>query len=370
MIDGEQERLAMEFDYQKVRADFPHLDQRLYLNTASAGLAWKGAGKAAARFFETMYNRGYDGREDWRAVAGRVQTRIGRLAGVSPRDVGFASSTTEALNLIAHSLPVQQGDRVVICEDEFPSVRAVAEIMARRGAKLVAVPVCDEAARTQALAAAARDSRFVLASHVHWESGARIDLEPLSAACGQNGAFLIVDGIQALGAAAVTAGLVDAYLASTFKWLISGFGLAIAITSPRLREALTPVFRGYANQPPSHDLRYSHANYPGLVTLEASLDYMERLSWHAIYLRNERLRRHLAARLTDLGADVVTPENAAAIVSIRLSEPQVMMERLAAEGVSVEARGRCLRISPHFYNNEADVDRFAEILAQLQKETD
>lgn len=355
----------MTLDPAAIRKDFPHLDRRLYLNTASTGVAWRGAGYAAARFYDDMYARGYDGRDDWRAVAGRVRDQVGRLANVDPEHVGFAGSTTEALNLIAHSVPVRQGDRIVYLADEFPSVCEAAGILAARGGVRIALPIGDETRRTAILAEAAAGSGYVLASHVHWETGAKLDLVALSRACRAAGALLIVDGIQALGATEIDASLTDAYVASVFKWLISGFGLAIVITSPALRDLLVPVFRGYANPAPSRALGYSHANYPGLVTLEASLAYLEGLGWPAIFSRN----RDLVARLREYlsGADIATPPEAASLLSLRVPDPAAAAAALDALGVSIEARGAGLRVSPHFYNDEADIDRFAELFLQATK---
>ncbi|TKT81032.1 aminotransferase class V-fold PLP-dependent enzyme [Aquamicrobium sp. LC103] len=358
----------MSFDVEGVRQQFPYLDQRVYLNTASTGISRRDAGQAAGRFFDEMYSKGFDGRDLWRSVIADVRDQVGRMAHVPAETVGFAGSTTEALNRLALALPVSPGDRVVLCDDEFPSVQAVARLLVARGATLVPVAVPEEAMRTEALAAAARDSRIVLASHVHWETGTKLDLAVLSRVSRDAGAFLIVDGIQALGATPVEAGLADAYVGAVFKWLISGFGLAVSIVAPRLAEELIPVMRGYANPEPSRELGYSHVNYPGLVTLRDSLAYLERIGWNVVYERNAVLRAHLRASLRDIGVELVTPDAAAAITSVACADPQGTAERLAARGVSVEPRGRFLRVSPHFYNTAADIDRFSEILRDLQKE--
>jgi len=359
---------GMGFDIERVRADFPYLDERIYLNTASTGVARRGAGQGVARFFDDMYSRGFDGRDRWRSVADEVRGQVGRLAHVPPQTVGFAGSTTDALNRLALALPIASGDRVVFCDDEFPSVLAVVRLLAGRGASPVPLAVPDEAARTETLAAAARGSRFVLASHVHWETGTKLDLRALSQAARGADAFLIIDGIQALGATPVDAGLADAYVGAVFKWLLAGFGMAVSIVGPRLADVLEPVMRGYANPPPSRELAYSHPNYPGLFALQDALAYLEGLGWASIHERNEALRLHLVTRLAECGASIVTPEAAAAIVSIRSAHPQEMATSLATRGVSVEPRGAYLRVSPHFYNSEADIDRFAGIFRDVQKE--
>lgn len=355
-------------DLEEARRDFPFLQQCVYLNTAAAGLARSGLGRAVGSFYDDMLSRGYEGRDDWRAVAARVQAQVGRLLNVAPADVSFAGSTTEALNLIAHALPLATGDRVVVAADEFPSVALSMSALSARGAQLVTVDVAEEAGRTQALAAAAAGARYLAVSHVHWQTGTRVDLPALSAACRANSCALIVDGIQAAGATPVDASAADAYVASVFKWLLAGFGLAIVVTRPSFRETLTPAFRGYFNPPPSHDLRYGHLSYPVLCALEASLSHLEGLGWEAVFSRTAALRDRLIERMADDGFAVVTPPEAAAgIVSIRCDDADAAAAALRRSSIFVEARGDCLRVSPHFYNNAAEIDTFSARLAELRQ---
>jgi selenocysteine lyase/cysteine desulfurase len=355
-------------DIDKVRLGFPHLEEVLYLNTASAGLTNANTGQAAAAFYEHMQSRGYDGREEWRAVAGRVQSLLGRLMSVDPDEVGFVGSTTEALNLVVNALPIAAGERVVFLEDEFPSLRAALEPLVTKGVDVQKLPCADEANRTDILCQAAAGASVVGVSHVHWCTGTRIDLPRLAERCRTEGAILLVDGIQALGATAVDASHVDVYAASTFKWLLAGFGLGIVVVRKPLRDRLRPVFRGYFNPSPSTEIRYGHINYPGLCALEASLLDLEALGWDNIFRRVTMLRERLTDNLIGIGIDAVTPRHdAAGIISFRTDDPEALFERLQASGVRIEARDRFVRASPHFYNTEGEIDRFSEILAAFRR---
>jgi cysteine desulfurase/selenocysteine lyase len=361
-------RLLMTIDIEKVRQDFPYLSEVLYLNTASAGLAHARWGQAAAAFYERMLSRGYDGREDWRAVAGRVQALVARLMQVEPDEVGFTGSTTEALNLTAQALPAGAGDRVVFLEDEFPSLRAALAPLAAKGAE-IRTPACtDEARRTDVLCEAIEGAKIVGVSHVHWCTGTRIDLPRLAARCRAEGATLLVDGIQALGATAVDATHVDIYAASCFKWLLAGFGIGVVVIRKPAREKLNPFFRGYFNPPPSTDIRYGHINHPGLCVLEASLTYMASLGWDDICRRVAMLRGRLAGSLIASGFEIVTPQiEAAGILSFKASGAEALVPQLHARGVRVEARGGLVRVSPHFYNTESEIDRFVETLMTIRR---
>ena len=359
----------MAIDIDKVRRDFPFLETCLYLNTAAAGIAPRGAGAAASRFYDEMLSRGYEGRDDWRAVASRVQARIAALACVEPEDVGFAASTTEAINLVAHALPVQAGDRVVFAADEFPSVELALSGLSRRGAEIAAVPIGDESARTDLLCRAATGARHLGVSHVHWQTGTKVDLDRLSEACRANGCSLLVDGIQALGATPVDASKADAYVAAVFKWLLSGFGLSVIVTRAGFQERLEPAFRGYFNPPPSHTLRPSHLNYAGLCVLDATLARLEEFGWRDIFDRVALLVGRLRLRLGEAGLRTGTPDGATAgIVAVGCDAAEDVVSRLKRRGVSVEARGNAIRVSPHFYNTESEIDRFCGILLETMEE--
>jgi cysteine desulfurase/selenocysteine lyase len=365
MTDRADQDALMPLDMAALRRSLPHLDSCLYFNTAGAGLSWPGQGAAAARFYDIDKANGYDGRDRWHAVYLSCREQLAHLLRVPAEAVSFASSASEAINLVAGAIRLQPGDQVVHTEDEFPSVALAWQNAAEQDAEVIRVPVRTEAERTDALIAAIGPrSRIVCVSHVHWCTGTRVDLQRIAVACRAHGARLIVDGVQALGAVEVDASVADFYTASVFKWLLSGFGLAVMITRADFAQTLHPRVRGYNNEPPATDLRYSHLNYPGLYALHATLEYLESLGWTAIFSRVEQLSRRLHERLTAAGWRVVTPlEARAGIISIALPNAVDCTARLARLNVRVEERAGLIRASPHFYNTTDEVDRFVELLS-------
>jgi len=356
---------ATMLDSAAIRREFPYLVDNVYLNTASAGLSWTGQADAAAEFYRHKIG-GITQHDDWLDRARDTRARIGKLLGVPAERILFTSSTTEALNLIALAMPLAQGDCVVVADDEFASVIAPWETMQRNGIRLQRVPIGNESERTEALCAAINPSTRVLAvSHVHWRTGTRVDLDALSAVCARFDCRLIVDGVQAAGAVAVDASNTDAYCASVFKWLLSGFGLGFMVLSDRLSAGLTPAVRGYSNVQPSRSLRYGHQNYPGIYALHATLQYLEAIGWSEIYSQVDRLTARLSVSLRELGFDLVTPHDSrAGIISIRHPDVERLVACLAAESISVEDGTPFLRVSPHFYNTDEDLERFLRILAR------
>jgi selenocysteine lyase/cysteine desulfurase len=350
-------------DTFEVRKAFPHLADNVYLNTASVGLSWVGQGAAAADFYNCKI-AGVGANSVWAAKVDATRGQLGRLTGVGSECIHFAGSTTEALNLIALALPLTHGDCVVVAEDEFTSVMQPWITRQRNGVRLIRVHIREESERTKALCEAVNSRTRVLAvSHVHWRTGTRVDLDALSAVCRRYDCRLIVDGVQAVGAVPVDASLADAYCASVFKWLLSGFGLAFFVVSGRVSKELAPVLRGYSNPPPSRSLRYGHLNYPGIYALHGSLQYLESLGWLGIFRQVHRLASHVHSSLLSRGFDVVTPaESHAGIVSIRHPAASSLVGSLASHSICVQDGAPFLRVSPHFYNTEQDVDRFISAL--------
>lgn len=354
------------FASEEIRKAFPCLADCVYLNTASAGLSWAGQGAAAAEFYDGAKAKGIGGSHQWAARADVAKEAIGRLLGVSASRVHFAGSTTEALNLIALAMPLEYGDRVVVADDEFTSVVEPWVTLSRRGVVLHRVPIRNEQDRTRALCEAIDSrTRALAVSHVHWRTGTRVDLAALAAACRRHGCRLIVDGVQAVGAVPVSADEADAYCASVFKWLLSGFGLAILVLGEDFADTLNPALRGYANLPPSRGLRYGHMNYPGIYALHATLSYLGSVGWENIHGRVGHLVARAMAGLHAAGFDVVTPrESHAGIVSIRHSESARVVEALADRAIIVEDGAPYIRMSPHFYNTDDDVDRLLSALVR------
>jgi cysteine desulfurase/selenocysteine lyase len=353
-------------DLNEVRKDFPHLASCVYLNTAAVGLASPGQALAAGQFYAGGKSKGMVGAPEWAAKAAATTTLLAELMGVAPHTIQFTGSTTEALNLVALSLPLRKGDRVVLADDEFPSVIQAWLHWQARGVEVIHVPIADEMQRTDALCAAVQGGAQVLAvSHVHWRTGTRVDLTQLSVCCREYDCRLIVDGVQAVGAVPAQAALADAYCASVFKWLLAGFGLGFVAVSDRLAGELQPAVRGYNNESPSRSLRYGHINYPGIYALHSSLEYMRSVGWEAIHARVAELALRAIASLRSRGFEVITPDRAhAGIVSIRHPSAATLVRALAAQSIFVEDRGLVVRAAPHFYNTEEDIDRFVSALAR------
>ncbi|MGM7669823.1 aminotransferase class V-fold PLP-dependent enzyme [Microbacterium sp. A93] len=347
-----------------IRAGFPYLHGRAYLNSGGAGLAWRGQSAAAAVYYDDVASMGADGQRLWMALGVRARERVAALLDVPVKDASFFRNTTEVINLAANSMEWHAGDEVVVAADDFPSVVWPWVRAEAAGGRVVRVDPGTEPQREDRLLEAITSRTRVLAvSHVNTVTGTRLDLDRLGRACREVDALLVVDGIQALGSLPVDLTYVDVYAAGVFKWLLSGFGTGIGVFRERARDKLTPAYRGYRNKPPSTDFGYADPNYPGLYVLDATLEFLGSVGWPVIHGRVDELTRRTADAIRALGIEPITPADAqAGIVSFRTEDSAAITAELLRAGVHVVEKLGLVRVSPHFYNTTAEVDRFAEAL--------
>lgn len=347
-----------------VRKDFPYLERCVYLDSAGAGLSWRGQAGAAGQYYSDAASMGSDGRRLWEARAASARERVSRLLDVPLDEVAFFRNTTEVINLVAHSAAWRTGDEVVVAADDFPSMLFPWFVAEAAGGRIVRVdPVSEERREERLLEALNPRTRVLAVSPVHTVTGTRVDLTRLGRACREVDCLLVVDGIQALGSIPVDLSYVDVYASAVFKWLLSGFGVGIGVFRDRARSMLSPAYRGYRNPPPESGFEYADPNYPGLYVLDSTVEYLEGLGWSWIFGRVALLSQHLVDALNGLGVSVTTPSNArGGVVSFYPDEAGAVAEELSRRQVCVVAKKGLVRVSPHFYNTRGDLDCFAEAL--------
>jgi cysteine desulfurase/selenocysteine lyase len=298
-----------------------------YLNTANVGLGQAFQGQAALRFASAKA-QGSLGESALKANSDQVLARLHRLLGAA--DVRFYGNTTSALLAVAHGVDWRPGDEVLVRETDFPSVVGVWGDRARR------VP------DTEALLSEiGPKTRLVAVSHVDWATGERVDLGLLGRRCHERGALLCVDGVQAAGAIPLDLDHVDFYAVAPFKWLLGWFGLSFLATKSPLQG---PPYAG-------------HVNHPALFVLNDTLAWLQdEVGMDRIYARVQHLGRLTADGLASRGRVVVTPPTRAGIVSFEDPDAEATVARLAAQDIHVSARRGFVRVSPHFYNEEEEVE--------------
>ncbi|MFY1987960.1 aminotransferase class V-fold PLP-dependent enzyme [Achromobacter xylosoxidans] len=359
---------------------FPITRDKAYANIAyTSPLAPKVADGVAA-FFDGITHARSD-KPQWLRDAGALRARLARLIGGDARRLAFTKNTTEGLNTVAQGLAWQEGDNLVVDDQEHPT-NALPWLNLRRRGVQVRVPSARAHRYTvddlwQHVDAR---TRLIAVSWVQYGTGLRTDIAELGRRCAERGIWLVVDGIQGAGLlrAEVDAWGVDAFASGAHKGMLGPLGVGLLHVSPRLLDALDPLYVGpseittldktglqwqvgVSDAGDARRLETGNLNYPGIAGWAAALDLIE-------WVRPERIEPwvlELSAALSDglraQGLQVVSPADAAlrsTTTALRVADPAAALAHLAREGVvaSIVEYGY-VRLSVGAYNNHGDVDR-------------
>ncbi|HEY3288981.1 MAG TPA: aminotransferase class V-fold PLP-dependent enzyme, partial [Anaerolineae bacterium] len=237
------------------------------------------------------------------------------LINSAPDEIAFVQNTAEGMNLVAHSLPLQSGDNVLTCNQEYPAVAyPFLNLEKRRGIETRVLPAEDGGLNVEMLErhADAR-TKVVAVSSVEFSTGFRTDLKAIGEWCRAHKVWFVVDGIQSLGVEAmdVKAWHIDALASGGHKWMMIPAGQGfLYIDKARLGE-LTPPFSGASSVAnagnfldydltPQPDMRRYEIGVPnilGVMGLVSSLDFLQSLDISAIDAWTQHLTDLLIAGL-------------------------------------------------------------------------
>lgn len=366
----------MDFkEVERWRAEFPILQSHTYLNSCSLG-ALSHRGMANLGEFQRLWNT--MGASAWYELwLGRIDELRARVAGIlsgTREEVALVPSVSAGLSAIASSLDYGTRPRVVISELDFPTVAH--QWLARPEVELVVLPSQDGVGIEMDAWKEAIDERTaaVVTSHVFFSTGYVQDIAAISAMARNAGAYTIVDGYHGMGQLEVDPRALgaDVYLAGPLKWMLGGPGLAyLWVREERIRdlEPRTVSWFGVEDQfdfdPERLDLRSDAGRFnmgtPAMPTVYTALAGAEIIA-EAGPARIERRIAELTDHLLDscerhgVAACVPSPRHRSGIVMLPDPEAKKTVARLAGDGIIVDSRGSFVRISPHFYNLEPELD--------------
>ena len=377
-----------------VEREFPVVRQFTYLDAASRG-PWPERTRAAVAQFAEQAQTPFADYVDDSAIphpaAALARTGLARLIGAGEEDLVWTQNTSHGLNIAAHGIDWRPGDNVVVPTDDYPSLSYAFHNLGARGVEVRFVsfagvgPTVDEI-----MAATDRHTRAVACSSIRWDSGWRMDLTELGERCARLGCLLILDGTQLVGAGRidVRAAKISALAVHGYKWLMAGQGIAALYVAPEVAEQIRPTFAGsggYDGPIESFDPdrawkrgagRYATGgnNPTGFVALASSLSLIEEIGMDRIDATNAALSTRLHAGLSGIPRVQILssadPAHRSAITFFTLGErgrDDALARALHAQRIIVALRPNGIRVSPDFYNSEADIDRFVDTVGALAR---
>jgi kynureninase len=368
-------------DVQRWRAEFPILARKTYLNSCSLGALSHRAEARVRTFYDQWHELGASAwYEQWIGALAELRERAATLLNATPAEIGLSASVSAALASIGSALDFRTRPRVVVAELDFPTLAY--PWMVRPDIELVRVSSDDGVTVDPGRFADAVDDRtaLVAVSHVFYSTGAIQPLRPLADIAHRSGAVFLVDGYQAAGQIPVDVQAADAdiYIAGPLKWLLGGPGIAYVCVRRALIDRLVPTVTGWfaaarqfefdiARFEFRDDARRFEMGTPALPTVHTALggqSIIDEVGIHAIRARNRMLTERLVAgaRTRGFRLRIADGEARSAIVMIARDEPAADVARLAERGIIVDHRPGHVRVSPHFYNTEDEIDLLLDAL--------
>ena len=363
--------------------EFPIVAEYTYLNAAAMAPLPERTVRAIQH---TAQLKQFPGTERYRAKPqpeAIAKERLARLINASTEDIVFTGNTSHGLNIAAHGIDWRAGDNVIVPENEFPSLAYLWFNLQHWGVEVRFVPWSGAGPTVDEIMAAVDErTRAVSCSVIKWDTGYRIDLEELGRRCEERGVLLIVDAIQAVGAQRVDvkAARVSALSTHGYKWLMSGHGLGALYVAPQAIDRIRPGFIGYTAiaddglafkgeikfKPGAGRYGTGGGNRLGQTALAASLSLIEEIGIGTIEEQNRALSEMLYSGLQKKSVQIVSspdPARRTAITVFTLGSQErdaAFVEELDKQRISVSLRPLGVRVSPDFYNDEAEIARLLD----------
>ena len=375
----------MALDVEALRAELPD-DGPAWLQHGG-GSPWPRSARDAVIAAAEALHASMGWTAQYAADRQALREALARLVGGTPEGITLVRSTGHGLSLLANGLDWRPGDNVVGARWEYPTNLYPWMAQERRGVELRLAEPVDGRITVDALMELADDrTRVVSLSHVQFWNGYRADLDAIGAACRERGIVFCVDGIQSVGAVQldVAAAGIDLLACGAIKWLLGTPGTGFAYVSPGLVTQLAPLTIGIGSvaqpenafapelawNPTARRFEESATSWFDIVALLACVRLLERHGMADVEARVVDLTQRIGEALADAGHEVVAPwprkrEESSGIVSFRTPgiAPDEQVRRLDAAGVVARVHSDFVRLSPHAWTRDDEVDRALAAIA-------
>lgn len=376
---------------ESYRDEFPVVGRKAYLISASLGPVSGRAKRRLQDYVDAWEDLGAPEPVWFRRIfpeIRQVKALFGALIGADPAEVAITTNVSMALSSVLSCLDLSgERNRIVLTELDFPTDGHVALAQRRRGAEVVFLPSPDGLTVPVEAFADAIDERtaVVILNRVLYRSSALLDVQEICRLARDAGAWSVIDDFHGAGILPIDVHEVgcDFYTTGVLKWLCGGPGLTFLYVRRQLLPDLEPTVAGWWGQrepfgfhlqeldwhPTARRLETGTHPAPTAFIAHGGLEIIAEVGPERIRERQGELTDHVMERADAAGLAVRTPRDRKArggVVNVGVGEGAGdMAEALFERDVCVDHRGDGLRISPHFFNVEADIDRLFDELARL-----
>jgi selenocysteine lyase/cysteine desulfurase len=369
-------------DWDELRSRFPVFEKTTYMNSCSYGALANEVEASLQSYLDARLDRG----ADWDYWVGRneaVRSSVARLLGADPDEVAITASVSAAINSLASALRFDgPRKKVVITDFEFPTNAQIWYAQELRGAQVVRIREENGRIPLEKFEQAVDEETLIVATaQVNYRNGIKQDIPAIAEIARRKGALMMADSYQALGTMQLDVKEVgvDFLVGGNLKYLLGTAGIAFMYARDELVRSLPPTNTGWFAQEdimamsvtgnvPSPTARRFEAGtppVPNTYMAEAGLGIIHEVGLAAIEERIGELTAAIKDAASGAGYQLVSPKNPAehgALITIRSTDDHRLVASLAEDNIVVSCRNDNLRVSPHFYNNQADIEHLFRAL--------
>lgn len=371
-------------DISNIREEFPVTQNWVYFNHAGVSPVSRRVADAMRGLIGDVETNGAVNGKEWDKTFDETRYLAAELINSDAGEIAFVKNTTEGLSFVANGLDWHQGDNVVVASKEFPANIYPWLYLASKGVETRMVEEKNgRISIEELLNLIDENTRVVSLSSVEFSSGFRNDLETTGEFCKRKGIFFLVDAIQSLGVLNldVQRCQIDALSADSHKWLLGPEGIGLFYCSKEAMERVKVTEMGWygvinASDYLSYDMtllssarRFECGTLTtvGVYGLKAALELILKIGIQAIEERVLALTDLLCEGLAKKGYPVFSSRHTkekSGIVSFSdpQNNPRSIVSILEENRVIIALRDGRIRVSPHFYNTEEEIEKLISLL--------
>lgn len=366
-------------NFAAIRTQFPVARECTFLNHAAVAAPPQPVVDAVAGLLSECSGRGSLDYGHWLSRLARVRRQAADLIGAAAEEIAFVPNTSTGLATVAEGLDWRPGEAVLVTVPDFPANVYPWQHLERKG---VVVRRIERRADgrfgpEEISRALLPGARLLAISSVDYVTGFAADLPALGDFCRSKGLLFCVDAIQSLGLLPVDVKKCGIHLlaAGGHKWLLGPLGSGLLYVDREVVSRFVPPLVGWKSVVNEEDFELHFElkrdagkfepgtlNLPGIFGLGAALELLQSVGVANIRQRVLALNDRFAEALQARGLEVVSPWGETERSGILSFRPPVdalhCFRLLAGRKVLVSPRGGLIRLSPHFWNDESDVEAF------------
>ena len=371
-------------DWTSYRSQFPVVKDFIYFNHAAIAPISLAVKEEVSRCMQKYCEYGIICNREFLVAVEETRALVGGIMNAQPSEIAFVKNTTQGLLIAALGIGWNKGDNIVIPEKEFPANVFPWLALEAKGVEVRFAPLDDGRFTVDTIQKCVNDrTRAISVSAVSFVDGFRCNLKEIGDFCKDKDIYFIVDAIQALGAVEVDVKEchVDLLSADGHKWLLGPQGLGIAYVSKKALDTFTVSNLGWKSMTDeANHLRYDIRLKPGaarfeegtlnifgIIGLKAALQVLFDIGLAEVHARVIHLTDLIATGLVERRYKIrssMRDGERSGILSFTHDEysAEEIYHTLFNANVVCALRDGAVRISPHFYNNEDDINKFMEAL--------